>query len=789
MGNAMRSGPRFDTEPQSSLTGEVAQRDRELAALTAIAAATSSATTADDVLGAVTAHLPDLLPGMPLAVALLRHDQIAIAPLTHGGDAVRLRPSQIEGAAIGRALRQLDASVTLPAEALRQVPGAIFADAAHWLLTPLRAGERVFGALLAGAGQDGVFSDALRRSLEQIALHIAVAIEHAQLHGEMRRHVQQIETLREIVESISSELDQERLLKRIVSAAVDLLQAYGGAVGLAQPDGGALELKALVNIPEELGAIIPAGTGVMGLALSTRGPVVADDYAELPAPIPLEALFHLAPWIAVPIFWQGQVTGVFGLCAADPSRHFTDADVESLTLFAKHAAVAIENARLYQRSRDAAVTEERNRLAREIHDTLAQSLTGMVLQIQVIEELLTGDPGQARAELASLQQLARTTLDEARRSVWGLRPPVLEEASLAEAVERLGREASGTGAFSLRFAASGRPRPLTPAIEAGIFRIAQEALANVRRHAHARVAVVELRFQSGELVLVVQDDGRGLDAERATEGDGGFGLTSMQERARLMGGAMTLESELGRGTRVEVRVPYLASPARPGSADSPAGAGPENWPIRVLVADDHDVARHGIVRMLESHSDIVVVAEATNGVDAVERARQLRPDVALVDLQMPALNGIEVIETLVREDLGIHPVILTTYARDEVIFEGIRAGARGFLLKDISAEELARAVRIVNQGQSLLQPVVATRLVEQIGRMARPQPERETLTVRELDVLTLLVEGSRNKEISARLQISHGTVRFHIGNIFQKLSVSSRTEAVRLAMSEGLVKT
>jgi DNA-binding NarL/FixJ family response regulator len=251
---------------------------------------------------------------------------------------------------------------------------------------------------------------------------------------------------------------------------------------------------------------------------------------------------------------------------------------------------------------------------------------------------------------------------------------------------------------------------------------------------------------------------------------------------------MTLESEAGRGTRIEVHVPYLASVLDGGSGrPRDVERGPDNWPIRVVVADDHDVARHGIVRMLEANSDIVVVAEAADGAQALARARQLRPDVILVDLQMPAMSGIEVIEALGRENLGVRPIILTTYARDDLIIDGIRAGARGFLLKDISAEELARAVRTVNQGQSLLQPIVATRLVEQIGRMARREPEREPLTPREMDVLRLLVDGARNKEIGARLHISHGTVRFHVGNIFQKLGVSNRTEAVRLALSEGMV--
>jgi signal transduction histidine kinase len=150
----------------------------------------------------------------------------------------------------------------------------------------------------------------------------------------------------------------------------------------------------------------------MGLASSAR----AGGRARLRGAAgtdPLEALCKLAPWLAVPIFWQGEVTGVFGICAADPSRRFTDTDIEAITLFAKHAAVAIENARLYQRSRELAVTEERNRLAREIHDTLAQSLTGMVLQIQAVEDLLGADLEQARTELQSLQGLARSALEEA----------------------------------------------------------------------------------------------------------------------------------------------------------------------------------------------------------------------------------------------------------------------------------------------------------------------------------------------------------------------------------------
>jgi signal transduction histidine kinase/DNA-binding NarL/FixJ family response regulator len=783
-GDSMKRGPGLDLSPGSSLAADLARRERELAALSAIATVASTAEDPLAVLDEVASHLMALLPSGQFATVTLSDGGLLLRPLMPLAEPVRLLPQRVARTPLDAALRERRIARGRARDSLHPA----FVDAPAWLVTPLVSGDRVLGAFLAAAADEGVFDDRHARVMEQAALQVAIAMEHATLLDEMRRHALQIETLREVVESISSELDQERLLHRIVAAAVELLRAYGGAVGLAQPNGDALSLAALVNIPEEPGTLIPAGTGVMGLALSERGPVVVRDYADLPAPIPLEALYHLAPWLAVPIFWQGAITGVFGICAADPSRQFTDDDVQVLTLFAKHAAIAIENARLYQQSRELAVTEERNRLAREIHDTLAQSLTGMILQIQAVDELLEREPVQARAELQSLQHLARTALDDARRSVWGLRPPILEEATLGEALERRLQEASRQAAFTGRFSTSGRPRPLTPAIEAGIYRIAQESITNVVRHAQAKVVVVQLRFDPGELVLVVQDDGRGIAGGQQPGANGGYGLTSMQERARLMGGAMTLESEEGRGTRVEVRVPYLVSQldiAAHGPRE--AGPGPENWPIRVLVADDHDVARHGIIRMIESNSDIVVIAEAATGQEALARARHLRPDVALMDVQMPGMSGIDVIRAINSENLGVRAIILTTYARDDVIFDGIRAGARGFLLKDISAEELARAVRIVNQGQSLLQPVVATRLVEQIGRMARPQPDRDQLTPRELDVLRLLVEGARNKEISARLHISHGTVRFHVGNIFQKLGVSSRTEAVRLALQDRIV--
>ena len=210
-------------------------------------------------------------------------------------------------------------------------------------------------------------------------------------------------------------------------------------------------------------------------------------------------------------------------------------------------------------------------------------------------------------------------------------------------------------------------------------------------------------------------------------------------------------------------------------------------PIRVLIVDDHGVVREGLRAYLELESDIEVVGEARDGQEALEQVAALRPDVVLMDLQMPRVDGVEAIRQIRERHGGVHVLVLTTYGDDESIFRGIEAGARGYLLKDAPRDELFRAVRAVARGESLLQPAVATRLLNRVAR--RPlQPAPETLTERELEVLRLLARGAANKEVGAALHISESTVKTHVANIFQKLDVGDRTEAVTVALRRGLLK-
>jgi DNA-binding NarL/FixJ family response regulator len=214
----------------------------------------------------------------------------------------------------------------------------------------------------------------------------------------------------------------------------------------------------------------------------------------------------------------------------------------------------------------------------------------------------------------------------------------------------------------------------------------------------------------------------------------------------------------------------------------------EERPIRVLIADDHTVVRDGLAAILDGRPDITVVGQAGNGVEAVEKAGQLRPDVILMDLRMPEMDGAEAMRRIREQDADVRFLVLTTFDNDEYIFEAIQAGAKGYLLKDVSRQELCRAVIAVYKGESLIQPAVASRVLDRFVELSRRAAPGETVSDREVEVLRLVARGAANKEIAAELVISESTVKSHIANIFQKLDVNDRTEAVTKALQKGIIK-
>jgi DNA-binding NarL/FixJ family response regulator len=210
----------------------------------------------------------------------------------------------------------------------------------------------------------------------------------------------------------------------------------------------------------------------------------------------------------------------------------------------------------------------------------------------------------------------------------------------------------------------------------------------------------------------------------------------------------------------------------------------------VVLAEDQTLVRAGLRRLLEGESDIQVVAEAGDGHAALDAARRHRPDVVLMDIRMPRMDGLAATGILVRELPETRVVVLTTYDLDEYVFEALRAGASGFLLKDTPPDQLLVALHVVSQGDALLSPSVTRRLVEEFARRPplRPVPGLERLTPRERDVLALVAGGLSNAEIAARLFLGESTVKTHFGSVLAKLGVRDRAQAVVAAYESGLVR-
>ncbi|HEX2496481.1 MAG TPA: response regulator transcription factor [Gaiellaceae bacterium] len=213
--------------------------------------------------------------------------------------------------------------------------------------------------------------------------------------------------------------------------------------------------------------------------------------------------------------------------------------------------------------------------------------------------------------------------------------------------------------------------------------------------------------------------------------------------------------------------------------------------IRVLVADDQSMVRAGFRALLSDEEDMEVVAEASNGLEAVQKAARFNPSVVLMDIRMPELDGLQATERILAADSTARILMLTTFDLDEYVFNALRAGASGFVLKDDSPEQLVAAIRTVAGGEALLSPAVTTRVIKRFVRTPRPDPpaEFDELSERERDVFRLLVSGRSNAEIANELYISEATVKTHVTHILQKLRLRDRVQAVVLAYQTGLFES
>jgi DNA-binding NarL/FixJ family response regulator len=483
------------------------------------------------------------------------------------------------------------------------------------------------------------------------------------------------------------------------------------------------------------------------------------------------------------------------------------------------------------------------------HEQLLEELSTMLLQINGLQTLVRGDASRVDLEalrdgLTELEQLAREAIYELRTAHDELPLAELLGVPLSEALSRILEETAESLGLSSRVSFSGAERSLPSYIERLLYRIVQEALYQVQQHRNARRLRFTFSYGRDEVQMGIEDDGTlsmsreetpvphfdtnesgyltdgepdsGDLGESGRSGSGRDSLrpyVDLRHRIEHLGGTLEVSTDVEKGTRVQARVPYKLPDATAnqttttnttpsvGAARSahqfiaPSTSSTTTPPltvtstpqVRVLVVDHQSVSRAGLRRLLESYPDLYVIGEAADGVQAVSETLELGPQVVLMDAHLPNGQSMEALKQIKQLNLDTRVLLLSAHEREEYLYETLRAGADGYVLKDIAPDELAQAVRTVARGEVLVQSQLAGRLLSRVGKQNRGGYLYEALTAREQEVLQLLARGLRNKEIAARLHVSERTVNFHLANIYQKLNVSGRTEALSRAIEQGLI--
>jgi two-component system NarL family sensor kinase len=376
---------------------------------------------------------------------------------------------------------------------------------------------------------------------------------------QLRKRNHELSILNSIAQALNRSLDLDETLNNALAQVADLLELNTGWVWLLKEADDQPYLAAAQNLPPGLVKRPQLMEGSC-YCLDTYQAGDLDGAANVNVVTcsRLKKLVHdnngLRYHASIPLYAHGKKLGVMNVASTD-WRQLSPEDLRLLYTIGDLLSIAIERARLFNKSAESGATEERNRLAREIHDTLAQGLAGITLQLETADVLLESgqEPQKISKAIQKALGLARTNLEEARRSVLDLRAVPLEGRTLAQALQALAQEAAAKGDLEVDFALTGGTRPLPVRIEAGLYRIAQEALSNVVQHAGARRATLSLTTLPEQVTLVVEDDGHGFDP-RQTMRDR-FGLIGLNERAKLLGGTLQLHSSPDSGTRIEINLP------------------------------------------------------------------------------------------------------------------------------------------------------------------------------------------------------------------------------------------
>lgn len=419
------------------------------------------------------------------------------------------------------------------------------------------------------------------------------------------------------------------------------------------------------------------------------------------------------------------------------------------------------------------LAEERSRLSKELHDTVGHAYTSLIMGLETLRPQMATDTGTE--SLDSLLNLARQNMEEVRGYVHQIESPH-ETLPLLQSLRKLAEEFQEHAKVPVTFHAYGEEYPVMKQAKTALYRCLQESLTNAVRHGHSTEIKVSVHFEPQQTRLEIQDNGSGMEHGRE-----GFGLSAMKERAMILQGHVAVYTERGEGTLVTCTLPRQTEL--------------KDDVIRLLVVDDHPVIRESLRTLLEEQQDFQVVGTAEDGEQAIELCKQVRPQLVLMDVEMPNVDGISASRTIKESWPHIRILILTTFEDTKQAMEAMRSGVDGYLLKSMQPLELAETIRTVHRGGTLIDQGMSHKLFAQLesdNSGDAPSSIKGSspydLTPRELEILQFVSKGLRYKSIASKLYLSDGTVRNYASSAYLKLGVSNREEAVLKAREAGLLE-
>jgi two-component system NarL family response regulator len=437
-----------------------------------------------------------------------------------------------------------------------------------------------------------------------------------------------------------------------------------------------------------------------------------------------------------------------------------------------------------------------------MHDTMGQVLSYINAQIQSIRDLLA-QAQPARIDIALGDMLAATREAQANIHEFILGVKVTEGMTREQTSTSTSADLIEQGFFatlehyllgftqlsgiqtSLEIESALRAEQIAPVVTLHLLRIVQEALSNVRKHARASQVQISFDWEDDQIRGIIRDNGQGFDMAVLSDESTHYGIQSMRGRAESIGGSLHIDSRPGQGTRITVQVP------RPDQQTHDT-----RYPIRVMLVDDNALFLQGLFNLLTTRG-FVVVGMARNGSEALQQARSLRPDVILMDIQMPDSNGLAATRQIKAELPACQIVMLTLYAEDEYLFAAIKSGASGYLLKNLDADDLTGMLLSIAQGEAPLSPGLAARILRELARpierslpadQAASDDDDEWLSAQERQILTMVTKGMTYKQIGNSLGFSERSIKYRMADIIQRLQLKNRAEAIdyaRQRMKEG----